>query len=90
MWPVRSFSIFVLNSLLVATIPPSFSHLLYLHFISKDNKFLDWFDRSTESAHPVFGKVIENYALVERISQVPTNEDDCPTTPIQMIRVTIV
>jgi cyclophilin family peptidyl-prolyl cis-trans isomerase len=55
-----------------------------------DNNFLDWFDRSTESAHPVFGKVIENYALVERISRVPTNEDDCPRTPIQMIRVTIV
>ena len=54
-----------------------------------DNSFLDWFDRGTESAHPVFGKVTENYALAEQISRVPTNEGDCPSTPIQMIRVTI-
>jgi hypothetical protein len=53
-----------------------------------DNSFLDWFDPSTESAHPVFGRVIDNYPLVQRISAVPTR-DDCPITPIQMIRVTI-
>jgi cyclophilin family peptidyl-prolyl cis-trans isomerase len=37
----------------------------------------------------VFGKVIENYNLVERISEVPTDDNDCPKTPIQMIRITI-
>ena len=55
---------------------------------NKDNSFLDWFDRSSESAHPVFGKVTDNYALVQRISEVRTR-DDCPVTPIQMIRVSI-
>lgn len=53
-----------------------------------DNSFLDWFDRSTESAHPVFGKIIENYELVVRISQVPTRNDN-PKTPIKMISVRV-
>merc|ERR1719171_258615 len=47
------------------------------------NKFLDWFDKSTESQHPVFGKVTEGMDLVVKISQVPTNDDN-PRTPIMM------
>ncbi|GAX27843.1 hypothetical protein FisN_13Hh050 [Fistulifera solaris] len=53
-----------------------------------DNSFLDWFDRSTESAHPVFGKVIDNYPLVVKISQVPTRNDN-PVQPIKMISVRV-
>lgn len=53
-----------------------------------DNSFLDWFDSSTESAHPVFGKVIHNYDLVVRISKVPTRNDN-PLEPIQMITVRV-
>lgn len=30
-----------------------------------NNTFLDWFDKSTESAHPVFGKICENMELVK-------------------------
>jgi len=77
------------------------------------NSFLDWFDNSTPSAHPVFGKVrsqpekirllpcyfgrrltpilfqvIEGYDLVEKISKVPTRNDN-PVTPIQMISVRV-
>jgi cyclophilin family peptidyl-prolyl cis-trans isomerase len=40
--------------------------------------------RESESAHPVFGRIIENYDLVVRISTVPTRNDN-PVTPIRMI-----
>lgn len=53
-----------------------------------DNTFLDWFDKSTESAHPVFGKVVEGYDLVVQISKVPTNQDS-PVQPIKMISVRV-
>ena len=52
------------------------------------NSFLDWFDRSTPSAHPVFGKVTENLDLVKKISQVPTRDDN-PVQPIKMIKVRV-
>jgi hypothetical protein len=80
------------------------------------NSFLDWFDNSTPSAHPVFGKVCfgisnplflfgriewpahsppifllqitESYELVEKMSKVPTRNDN-PTTPIKLISVRV-
>lgn len=52
------------------------------------NSFLDWFDRSTPSAHPVFGKVTEGMDLVKKISQVPTRSDN-PIQPIKMIKVRV-
>lgn len=52
------------------------------------NSFLDWFDNSTPSAHPVFGKIVEGYEIVERMSKVPTRNDN-PTTPIKMISVRV-
>lgn len=54
-----------------------------------NNSFLNWFDRSTPSSHPVFGKVIDNYALVEKISQARTDRNDSPMEPIKMIKITI-
>merc|ERR1712019_269598 len=36
-----------------------------------NNSFFNYFDRSSPSAHPVFGKVIDGYDLVEKISKVP-------------------
>jgi cyclophilin family peptidyl-prolyl cis-trans isomerase len=53
-----------------------------------DNKFLDFFDPSTPSAHPVFGKICEGYELVQKISNVPTRNDN-PSTPIEMISVRV-
>jgi len=49
---------------------------------------LDWFDSSTESAHPVFGKIVENYNLALQISQVPTRNDN-PVQPIKMLSVRV-
>eukprot|EP00527_Entomoneis_sp_CCMP2396_P004262 CAMPEP_0198137856 /NCGR_PEP_ID=MMETSP1443-20131203/1307_1 /TAXON_ID=186043 /ORGANISM="Entomoneis sp., Strain CCMP2396" /LENGTH=187 /DNA_ID=CAMNT_0043799419 /DNA_START=266 /DNA_END=829 /DNA_ORIENTATION=+ len=53
-----------------------------------DNTFLDWFDQSTPSAHPVFGRIVEGYDLVEKISKVPTRNDN-PVQPIKMISVRV-
>lgn len=52
------------------------------------NSFLDWFDKQTPSAHPVFGKVTEGYDVVQAISKVQTRQDR-PVTPIKMIAVSI-
>jgi len=53
-----------------------------------NNTFLDWFDRSTESAHPVFGKVVEGMDVVVKISKVRTRDDN-PIQPIVMNSVII-
>mmetsp|Transcript_2752 Transcript_2752/g.3935 ORF Transcript_2752/g.3935 Transcript_2752/m.3935 type:complete len:134 (-) Transcript_2752:800-1201(-) len=52
------------------------------------NSFLDWFDRSSPSAHPVFGKITEGFDLVVAISKVPTRNDN-PSQPIKMISVRV-
>merc|ERR1712022_45179 len=38
---------------------------------SVHNSFLDWFDRSTESQHPVFGKVNSGLDVVMQINHTP-------------------
>lgn len=53
-----------------------------------NNNFLDWFDKSTQSAHPVFGKVTEGYDIVEAISKAPT-KDDSPINPIKMLSIQV-
>jgi cyclophilin family peptidyl-prolyl cis-trans isomerase len=50
----------------------------------KDNKHLDWFNGGSESAHPVFGKIIEGYDIVKKIERVETNAEQ-PVNPIKMI-----
>merc|ERR1712232_74610 len=54
----------------------------------KHNSFLDFFDTSTPSKHPVFGKITENYELVEKITKVKTSRDR-PVEPIAMESITI-
>merc|ERR1712113_1122397 len=53
------------------------------------NNFLDWFSPG-ESKHPVFGKVIDkaSFDTMVKISKVRT-KDDCPITPVKMIKVTV-
>mmetsp|Transcript_73807 Transcript_73807/g.130932 ORF Transcript_73807/g.130932 Transcript_73807/m.130932 type:complete len:210 (+) Transcript_73807:72-701(+) len=52
-----------------------------------DNNFLDWFTGG-ESKHPVFGKIIDNYDLVEQISKVKTKNDN-PVEPVMMKSIVI-
>lgn len=52
------------------------------------NSFLDWFDKSSPSAHPVFGKVVTGQDVVKAIEAVRTRDDN-PIEPVQMIKVTI-
>ena len=52
------------------------------------NDYLDWFTPGP-SRHPVFGKITEGLDVVHKIETAKTDPGDRPTTPIQMIRVTI-
>ncbi|WP_347372818.1 peptidylprolyl isomerase [Aequorivita sp. Q41] len=56
----------------------------------KDNTFLDFDKPPLTSAHPVFGKVITGWEVVELIENVPVDGNDRPITPVvmNMIRVT--
>ena len=53
-----------------------------------DNRRLDWFTPGP-SRHPVFGKVVAGMEVVTAIETTPTGRGDAPTTPVQMISVTI-
>ena len=55
---------------------------------TKHNSFLDWFTGG-QSKHPVFGRVVGGMEVVQAIESTPTGHGDRPTTPVQMIRVTI-
>ena len=53
------------------------------------NNFLDWFDRSSPSAHPVFGKVTSGMDVVNKIGKTRCDHSDRPVQPIQMISVEV-
>ena len=48
---------------------------------TKHNSFLDYFDRSTPSKHPVFGKVIDGMDVLKAIETTPTRQDR-PIEPV--------
>jgi cyclophilin family peptidyl-prolyl cis-trans isomerase len=53
------------------------------------NAFLDFWDDSTPSQHPVFGKVVSGMDVVNKINNARTDGDDRPLVPIQVTSVTI-
>ena len=47
-----------------------------------DNRFLDKEDKSTPSAHPVFGEVVEGMDVIDAISKVKTGRGDKPVNDV--------
>ena len=47
------------------------------------NSFLDWWDSSTPSKHPVFGKVVDGFEVVEAIEAKGTRSGQ-PTEPVKV------
>jgi cyclophilin family peptidyl-prolyl cis-trans isomerase len=52
------------------------------------NANLDWFTPGA-SKHPVFGKVVSGMDVVQKIETTQTGAGDRPTTPVQMVKVTV-
>jgi len=77
----RRVNLFMLH-IMILTYPFLFGHDY------EDNTFLDWFEPSTHAAHPVFGRIMENYNLVLQISQVSTRNDN-PVAPIKVISIRV-
>ena len=56
---------------------------------TKHNSFLDYFDTSTPSKHPVFGKVVEGQDIVMAIEGVQTGPGDKPVDPVVVTTIEI-
>ncbi len=52
------------------------------------NSYLDWFDRRTESKHPVFGKITDGQDVIKKIEGFGSRSGRV-AKPIQMISVTV-
>ena len=52
------------------------------------NAFLDWWDTSTPSKHPVFGKVTDGMDIIRKI-EGQGSRSGRPSQPVQMISVTV-
>lgn len=53
------------------------------------NTSLDWWDQSTPSQHPVFGKVFQGMDIVSKIEGCHTDASDKPNQPITMMSIKI-
>lgn len=57
---------------------------------TKNNSFLDYFDNSTPSKHPVFGKVVDGMDIVKDIEGVRTDGRDKPIEPVVVETIEII
>ncbi len=55
---------------------------------TQHNSFLDWFDNQSQSAHPVFGRVVEGMDVVRTIEATSTGSGDRPRTPQRIDSIT--
>jgi len=55
---------------------------------SSHNAYLDWFSGGA-SKHPVFGRVTGGDDVLAQIQSTPTNAQDRPLTPVQMVSITV-
>ena len=53
-----------------------------------DNTYLDWFNPSTPSQHPVFGRIHGSMDTIDAIGTTPTGRGDRPSQPIQVVSIT--
>ena len=54
-----------------------------------DNNYLDWDNRSTPYAHPVFGKVVKGMEVVDAIAAVETNRNDKPLHDVVIVQAIV-
>jgi cyclophilin family peptidyl-prolyl cis-trans isomerase len=66
--------------------PNSGSSQFFINTVA--NPYLDWFSPGG-SKHPVFGRVIAGMDVVKKLEKTPTDGNDRPKTPAQMIKVTV-
>jgi cyclophilin family peptidyl-prolyl cis-trans isomerase len=52
------------------------------------NAYLDWFTPGP-SKHPVFAKIVSGMDVLKKIESTPTDGNDRPMVPVQMIKVTV-
>ena len=52
------------------------------------NSYLDWFDRSTPSKHPVFGRVTDGMDVVKQIEGLGSRSGK-PSKPVKMNSITV-
>jgi len=54
------------------------------------NSYLDWFDKSTPSKHPVFGKIISGTDTIKKIESCRTGPQDRPNPPVMVQKASVI
>lgn len=54
-----------------------------------DNIFLDWDKPPATSRHPAFGKIVKGMDVVDRISKMPTDDNDKPLKEVKIIKAEV-
>ena len=54
------------------------------------NKYLDWFDKSTPSQHPVFGKIVSGMDTIKKIEGCKKGAGDKPNPPVVVNKASMI